>query len=63
MDSLNALRQVLVGTAVIAMLVAAGTGRWLAASVLAVAVVVHGGFTVYLGRSGVRRRPQPPSGA
>ena len=42
MDSLNTLRAVLVGGAVLALVVAATLGQWIAAAVLGIGVFFHG---------------------
>lgn len=55
MASLNALRALLVGGAVIAALVAAVYGLWLTVAIMGAAVVVHGFLTVRL-----RRHAGPP---
>jgi hypothetical protein len=63
MATLNGIRAVLVGAAVIAMLVAAVFGEWLAVGVLAIGVAVHGGMWVYMYRIGLlgeAKRPQTP---
>lgn len=56
MASVNALRALLVGGAIVAGIVAAVSGLWLTAAVMAVAVGVHGFLTVHL-----RSRPAPPA--
>jgi hypothetical protein len=67
MATLNGIRAVLVGAAVIAMLVAAVFGEWLAVGVLAVGVAVHGFLWVYMYRIGLlghhdRPTAPPPTG-
>lgn len=64
MASVNALRALLVGGAIVAGIVAAVSGLWLTAAVMAVAVGVHGVLTVRL-RSHPAAPPAvtPPSGA
>lgn len=49
-NGLNTLRAVLVGLAVIAAIILAVNGQWLATGVLTVAIVAHGLMWVYLAR-------------
>lgn len=58
LDGLNTLRAVLVALAVVAGIYLAIVGQWLAASVMAVAVVAHGLMWVYLYR--LKQRETPP---
>jgi hypothetical protein len=60
MTTLNGIRAVLVGAAVVAMLVAAAFGEWLAVGVLAIGVAVHGGMWVYMYRLGLLGQPRHP---
>lgn len=55
MASINALRALLVGGAVIAGIVAAFFGMWLTVAIMTVAVLVHGVLTLWL-----RSHPAPP---
>ncbi len=52
MDSLNSLRAILVATAVIAALVAAGFRQWGAVTFLSLAILAHGAMWVMLYRRG-----------
>lgn len=56
MESVNHLRMVLVAGAAIAAVWAIVVGQPVAAAVLAIAVVVHGGLTLHLRRTA----PTPP---
>lgn len=52
MDSLNTFRAVLVGAAVVAIIVAAGFGRWQVVAYLSVGVAAHVGLWVWMHRNG-----------
>ncbi|QBI18119.1 hypothetical protein ER308_00050 [Egibacter rhizosphaerae] len=50
MSAVNALRQVLVFTAIIAALVAAGGGRWYVVAILVPGLAAHFGMSLWLRR-------------
>lgn len=58
LDGLNTLRAILVALAVVAGIYLVVVGQWLAASVMAVAVVAHGLMWVYIYRQ--KQRAVPP---
>lgn len=50
MESVNALRTILVAGAVLVAVVAAATAQWLAAGIMLVGIVAHGFLTLHLRR-------------
>ena len=67
MESLNLMRAILVGGAVIAAIVSAALGSWAAALVLCVGIAAHAAMWVYIHRRGthptVRRDRAEPGDA
>ena len=61
-NGLNTLRAMLVGLAVVAAIILAVNGQWLATGVLTVAIVAHGLMWVYLWKQDADDRPGDPSG-
>jgi hypothetical protein len=59
-NGLNTLRAVLVGLAVVAALILAFNGAWLATGVLSVGIVAHGLMWLYLWRQSDRTEPTQP---
>lgn len=60
-NGLNTLRAVLVGLAVVAAIILAVNGQWLATGVLTVAIVAHGLMWVYLWRRDAEDAPRDHS--
>lgn len=60
-NGLNTLRAVLVGLALVAAIILAVNGQWLATGVLTVAIVAHGLMWLYIWKRDEADRPAEPS--
>lgn len=60
-NGLNTLRAILVGLALVAAIILAVNGQWLATGVLAVAIVAHGLMWVYIWKRDEAGKPRDPS--